>query len=106
MVRLMYVSHQSRWVDLSLRNLTGDWLRRIEERFAGVNGGGQIPSILQSFTSLDQPHAFVEEFFEKHSTGTTQLVSAEDKAYFLAISQRPSQKPVPFIPILDTLFEV
>ena len=106
MVRLMYVSHQGRWVDLSLRNLTGDWLRRVEERFAGVNGGGQIPSILQSFTSLDQPHAFVEEFFEKYPTGTTQLVSAEDKAYFLAIAQRPGQKPVPFIPILDASFEV
>ena len=106
MVRLMYVSHQSRWVDLSLRNLTGDWLRRIEERFAGVNGGGQIPSILQSFTSLDQPHAFIEEFFKKYSTGTTQLVSAEDKAYFLAITQRPGQKPVPFIPVLDASFEV
>ena len=106
MVRLMYVSHQNRWVDLSLRNLTGDWLRRIEERFAGVNGGGQIPSILQSFTSLDQPHVFVEEFFRKYSTGTTQLVSAEDKAYFLAIAQRPGQKPVPFIPILDASFEV
>lgn len=106
MIRLMYVSHQNRWVDLSLRNLTGDWLRRIEERFAGVNGGGQIPSILQSFTSLDQPHAFVEEFFKKYHSGTTQLVSAEDKAYFLAISQRPGQKPVPFIPILDAAFEV
>ena len=54
MVRLMYVSHQNRWVDLSLRNLADDWLRCIEERSAGVNGGGQIPSILQSFTSLDQ----------------------------------------------------
>ena len=106
MVRLTYVSHQNRWVDLSLRNLTGDWLRRIEERFAGVNGGGQVPSILQSFTSLDQPHVFVEEFFEKYPAGTTQLVSAEDKAYFLAIAQRPGQKPVPFIPILDASFEV
>jgi fatty acid synthase subunit alpha, fungi type len=40
MVRLMFVSHEKRWVDDSLRNLTGDWLRRVEERFAGVNGGG------------------------------------------------------------------
>jgi fatty acid synthase subunit alpha len=77
MVRLMYVSHQNRWVDLSLRNIIGDWLRRIEERFAGVNGGGQIPSIIQSFTSLDHPHASVKEFFEKYPTGTTRLVSAE-----------------------------
>jgi fatty acid synthase subunit alpha len=38
MVRLMFVLHEKRWVDSSLRNLTGDWLRRVEERFAGVNG--------------------------------------------------------------------
>jgi len=106
MVRLMYVSHQNRWVDLSLRNLAGDWLRRIEERFAGVKSGGKIPSILRSYTSLGRPHAFVEDFFRKYSAGATQLVSAEDKAYFLAIAQRPGQKPVPFIPILDASFEV
>ena len=28
MVRLMFVSHEKRWVNISLRNLTGDWLRR------------------------------------------------------------------------------
>ena len=106
MIRLMFVSHQNRWVDLSLRNLTGDWLRRVEERFAGVNGGGQVPSVLQSFNSLDKPHAFVEGFFKEYPTGTTQLVSAEDKAYFLAIAQRPGQKPVPFIPILGASFEI
>jgi fatty acid synthase subunit beta len=34
MVRLLYVAHQRRWVDTSLRDLLGDWLRRIEERCA------------------------------------------------------------------------
>jgi enoyl reductase-like protein len=40
LVRLMFVTHEDRWLDLSLRNLAGDWLRRVEERFAGVNGSG------------------------------------------------------------------
>jgi len=40
LVRLMYATHEDRWLDLSLRNLAGDWLRRVEERFAGVNGSG------------------------------------------------------------------
>ncbi|KAI0360181.1 fatty acid synthase [Trametes cingulata] len=106
MVRLMYVAHQERWIDLSLRNLTGDWLRRVEERFAGVNGHGEKPSILQSYSSLDKPEAFVEEFFKTYPAATEQLLASEDKAYFLAISQRPGQKPVPFIPILDANFEV
>ena len=40
LVRLMFVSHQERWVNISLRNMTGDWLRRVGGRFAGVNGLG------------------------------------------------------------------
>jgi hypothetical protein len=32
-----FVSHEKRWVDISLRNSTGDWLRRSEEQLAGVN---------------------------------------------------------------------
>jgi len=108
MVRLTYVSRQNRRVDLSLRNLTSDWLRRIEEGFTVVNGGRQVPSILQSFASLDLPHPFVGGFLGRYPTGTTQLISAEDKAYFefLAIARRPGQKPVPFTPILDASFGV
>ena len=37
LVRLMYVAHQDRWIDISLRNLTGDWLRRIEVRYASAS---------------------------------------------------------------------
>jgi len=97
MVHLTFVSHQNRWVNLSLRNLTSNWLHRIEERSAGVNHGGRVPSFLQFFASLNQPHAFVK-FFEKYPTGMTHLVSTEDKAYFLAIAQYPGQKPIPFVP--------
>jgi enoyl reductase-like protein len=106
MVRLMYVAHESRWVDVSLRNLTGDWLRRIEERFAGVNGLGTKPSLLQSYNSLNEPADFIEKFFAAYPLAREQLLAAEDKAYFLAIAQRPGQKPVPFIPVLDAGFEV
>lgn len=106
MVRLMFVAHESRWVDISLRNLVGDWLRRVEERFAGVNGTRTKTSILQSFASLDDPQPFVQTFFETYQEATEQLLASEDKAYFLTISQRPGQKPVPFIPILDASFEV
>ncbi|KAH9950013.1 fatty acid synthase [Amylocystis lapponica] len=83
MVRLMYVAHEERWVDLSLRNLTGDWLRRVEERFAGVNGGGAKASILQSYTRWTS---------RRRSLGNS--------------SRTAEQKPVPFIPVLDASFEV
>lgn len=33
MVRLMYVAHEKRWIDPSLKKLTGDWLRRVSEAF-------------------------------------------------------------------------
>ncbi|KAI0749711.1 fatty acid synthase [Daedaleopsis nitida] len=105
MVRLMYVSHQERWIDQSLRNLTGDWLRRVEERFAGHKAGDKA-SLLQSFSSLDKPAEFIEQFFKAYPAATEQLLASEDKAYFLAISQRPGQKPAPFIPVLDASFEV
>jgi enoyl reductase-like protein len=106
MIRLMYVAKQNRWVDISLRNLTGDWLRRVEERFAGVNGSGPKHSFLQSFSSLDKPIEFADSFFENYPAARNQLLAAEDKAFFLNISQRPAQKPVPFIPVLDASFEV
>ena len=106
MIRLMFVAHEKRWVDLSLRNLTGDWLRRVEERFADVNVTSAKPSILQSYASLDDPLPFVETFFKTYPLATDQLLASEDTAFFLAISQRPGQKPVPFIPVLDSQFEV
>jgi fatty acid synthase subunit alpha len=106
LVRLMYVTHEDRWLDLSLRNLAGDWLRRVEERFAGVNGSGPKASKLQSYSSLDEPSAFITSFFEKYPLATKQLLAHEDKSYFLNIAQRSGQKPAPFIPILDNNFEV
>ena len=45
MVDLMYVAHKDHWINISLRNLTRDWLRRVEERFTGVIK----LNILQSF---------------------------------------------------------
>lgn len=34
MVDLMYVKHEKRWIEKSLARLTGDFIRRIEERFS------------------------------------------------------------------------
>ena len=106
MIRLMYVAKQDRWVDVSLRNLVGDWLRRVEERFAGVDGIRTKQSLLQSFSDLDKPVPTVDAFLQHYPAAKNQLVAAEDKAFFLSICQRPGQKPVPFIPILDNSFEV
>lgn len=52
LLRLLFVSHQSRWIDVSLRNLVGDWLRRCEERFAGIHTAGEKVSLLQNYSVL------------------------------------------------------
>ncbi|KAH9936479.1 uncharacterized protein B0H18DRAFT_950746 [Fomitopsis serialis] len=48
---------------------------------------------------------FVKLLFATYPAATAQLLASEDKAFFLAISQRPGQKPVPFIPVLEVSFE-
>jgi fatty acid synthase subunit alpha, fungi type len=76
----MFVEKEGRWYDLSLRNLTGDWLRRVEEQFTDVNGDGAMASALQSFTLLDNSHSFVVDFFAKYPELGIQLLASEDKA--------------------------
>ena len=95
--RALNVCHnEDRWLDLSPPNLAGDWMRRVEEHFAGVNGSGPKASKLQSYSSLDKPSTFVTSFFETYSLATKQLLAHEDKPYFLNIAQRSGQKPAPF----------
>lgn len=55
---------------------------------------------------LDDPLTFVESFFNAYPLATKQLLASENSPFFLAISQRAGQKPVPFIPVFDALFEV
>ncbi|KAI7949825.1 hypothetical protein MJO28_008646 [Puccinia striiformis f. sp. tritici] len=105
LVKLMYVTHQKRWIDPTLRNLVGDWLRRIEERLSVVNGPAKISEI-QSYSELDDPFPKLETFFARYPEASTQILASEDIAYFLALSQRPGQKPVPFIPVLDAQFGI
>ncbi|KAH7106327.1 fatty acid synthase [Auriculariales sp. MPI-PUGE-AT-0066] len=106
LVRLMFVAHEGRWIDITLRNLVGDWLRRAEERFAGIDHTDYKTSEIQSYSELDDPLPYLDKFFSLYSDATKQLVCSEDAAYFLAIAQRPGQKPVPFIPVLDADFGV
>ncbi|MBW0510837.1 hypothetical protein O181_050552 [Austropuccinia psidii MF-1] len=105
LVKLLFVSHQARWVDVSLRNLVGDWLRRIEERLSLVNGLPKISEI-QSYSELNEPVPMLQRFFARYPAAETQILASEDIAYFLALCQRPGQKPVPFIPVLDANFGI
>jgi fatty acid synthase subunit beta len=102
MVELLYVKHQERWIDGTLRDTLGDFLRRVEERFSRK----ETASFLQSFADLNMdPHAFVDGFFESFAEAETQTLTQEDVFHFLAITSYPWRKPVPFIPVLDEKFE-
>lgn len=102
MVELMYVKHEKRWIDVTLRNLTGDFIRRVEERFAA---GNTQTSILQNFADLNDPFPLVERVLSSYPEAQVQLINAQDVQHFLLLCQRDIQKPVPFVPALDDHFE-
>ncbi|KMU77024.1 fatty acid synthase subunit beta dehydratase [Coccidioides immitis RMSCC 3703] len=102
MVDLMYVKHQSRWIDDSLKRLTGDFIRRVEERFTSTEGQA---SLLQSYSQLDKPYPAVNDILKAYPEASSQLISAQDVQHFLLLCQRRGQKPVPFVPALDENFE-
>ena len=102
MVDLMYVKHESRWIDPSLSRLTADFIQRVEERFA--KSAGQ-PSILGAYSDLDQPFLVVQRLRKAYPEADNQLINAQDVQHFLLLCQRRGQKPVPFVPVLDDNFE-
>ncbi|KAI9783022.1 MAG: beta subunit of fatty acid synthetase [Peltula sp. TS41687] len=102
MVDLMFVKHESRWIDRSLEKLTGDFIRRVEERFTQDAGKA---SLVQNYNDLDDPYPMIEKVLSAYPQSTKQLISAQDVQYFLLLCQRRGQKPVPFVPSLDENFE-
>ncbi|KAB8339215.1 hypothetical protein FH972_022149 [Carpinus fangiana] len=102
MVDLMFVKHESRWIEKSLQKLTGDFIRRVEERFTTVE---DKDSMLQSYSELDVPFETVDRILAAYPEASTQLINAQDVQHFLLLCQRRGQKPVPFVPSLDENFE-
>ena len=102
MVDLLYIKHQSRWIDTSYKALIMDFVRRIEERF---NGAAQ-PSIVQSYQDMEDPWALYRNVNERYPRCRSQLISTPDTEFFLHLCRRGGQKPVPFVPALDDNFEL
>lgn len=100
-VELMYINKLNKWIDPSLRDFTGKFLRRVEERFTTK----AAKSVVQSFAELDEPSKVIDAVFAKYPDAKTQLVNAEDNDFFIALCSFPFQKPVPFVPILNEKFE-
>ena len=102
LVALLYVEHQSRWIDASFSRLVGDFIHRVEERFTSNSGK---PSLLQSYADLNEPFETVNRILAEYPEAETQIINAQDVQHFLLLCMRPGQKPVTFIPALDDNFE-
>lgn len=102
MVDLMYVKHESRWIDQSLQRLTGDFIRRLEERFVPTS---KKPSLIQNYSELADPYVVIDKVLKLYPEARSQPVNAQDVQHFLLLCQRRGQKPVPFVPSLDENFE-
>ncbi|GAB7362021.1 hypothetical protein MBLNU230_g2055t1 [Neophaeotheca triangularis] len=102
MVDLLYVKHEKRWIDATLRKLTGDFIRRIEERFATQDNNS---SLVQNYSELEDPFPMVEKVLTAYPEADEQLINAQDVQHFLMLCQRRGQKPTPFVPCLDDSFE-
>jgi len=102
MVELLYVKHQSRWIDASYMRLTGDFIQRVEERFTTESGK---PSLLQNYADLEEPFETVERILAHYPEADAQIINAQDVQHFILLCKRPGQKPVTFVPALDDDFE-
>ncbi|KAJ1970693.1 fatty acid synthase alpha subunit Lsd1, partial [Dimargaris xerosporica] len=103
LVDLMYIRKEDRWIDVTQRNLVGDFIRRLEERFTRTARA----SVLQDYQVLDHPHNFLSQtLWPTLPEARDQLLTSEDVLYFITLCKRRGQKPVPFIPVLDKDFDV
>ena len=102
LVEIMFVAHEKRWIDITLRNLTGDFIRRLEERFTHEEGK---KSVMQSYSELEYPYPIVEKILKAYPEASQQLMNSQDIEHFLFLCGRFIQKPVPFIPVLDKDFQ-
>ena len=100
MVRLMYVGHQSRWVDSSYLEVVKDFALRSSDRL-GMQGLSELSKLLP-----ETPDAFLEAFKRTEPSSDHVLLHPEDVAYFIGLCSRRHQKPVSFIPCLSEDFEI
>ncbi|KAL4876810.1 putative sterigmatocystin biosynthesis fatty acid synthase subunit beta [Aspergillus karnatakaensis] len=90
---LMYVSHQSRWIDPSYLNLVQDFLRLVHGRLGSSIPLGHDPIDLQ------------KDFKTTYGSLGDQLLYPDDAALLLSLFRKKGRKPVPFIPVLDENFQ-
>lgn len=99
-IELLYVKHQSRWVDISLERPVKDFVHRIEQRFSV--GNAPKTSLQNAF---EKPLELVGRIRAVYPETGKELMKHEDVRYFLSIFRRFGQKPAPFVPCMDDDFD-
>lgn len=102
LLEVLYVKHQSRWIDPTFQQFTLDFIQRLEERFTSAT---DKPYVLQEFSQLDRPFEMIETVLSHYPEADKQIITAQDVEHFLMLCQNPFQKPITFIPVLDDNFE-
>lgn len=102
MIELLYVKHQSRWIDPTFATFTSKFITRVEERFTSTTGQAYV---IQSVSELDDPFAAIERVLAAYPEAEKQIINAQDVEHFLILCNFPFQKPITFIPSFDENFE-
>ena len=97
LVDLMYVTHQSRWINESYSRLVLDFAYRTAERMPNA------PDLEPSMP--EDPHKFIKAFLDDCPDAQHQVLHPEDVSYFISRCKARHQKPVNFVPALDDDFE-
>ena len=97
LVDLMYVTHQSRWINESYSRLVLDFAYRTAERMPNAPD-------LEPLMPED-PHSFIKAFLDGCPDAHLQVLHPEDVSYFITRCKTRHQKPVNFVPAIDDDFE-
>ena len=97
LVDLMYVAHQSRWINESYSRLVLDFAYRTAERMPNAPD-------LEPLMPED-PHSFIKTFLDDCPDARHQVLHPEDVSYFISRCKARHQKPVNFVPAIDDDFE-
>lgn len=99
MISLMYLEKRRRWIDPSYWSIYRDFQVRTEERHAPLDAP---TSLVTDMNSCSSPSDLIEAVLVAYPTVSETLLTSEDMDYFVQICLRPGQKPVQFVPVLDS----
>lgn len=93
---LLYLDSSHQWIDESYSLIFFDFARRVMER---------LPGSVTEFSSAGTPSEFLELFLDSYPLANTRRLHPDDTSWFLSRCKASGQKPVNFMPALDSDFE-